>query len=131
MPAVSRRTKKIAVAVIITAPLFVGICLYGYFDPEQSRWFPKCLFLTLTGWKCPGCGSQRALHQLLHGHIAAAFHYNALLICAIPLVAFLFSAEWLRDRCPRYYRVSRNPVFSWGIVVVTLLWWVLRNLYGW
>ena len=131
MPAVSRRTKKIAVAVIITATLFVGICLYGYFDPEQSRWLPKCLFLTLTGWKCPGCGSQRALHQLLHGHIAAAFHYNALLICAIPLVAFLFSAEWLRDRCPRYYRVSRNPVFSWGIVVVTLLWWVLRNLYGW
>lgn len=123
--------KKTGIAVLVAAILFLGLWLYGRYDPGQSVWFPKCMFHTLTGWKCPGCGSQRALHQLLQGNIAGAFRYNALLICAAPLLAFLFSAELLKDRFPRYFKASRNPIFSWGVLAVTLLWWLLRNIFGW
>ena len=120
------------VAVLCIAAIFIAVAiLYGSFDPERTRWFPKCLFLSLTGWKCAGCGSQRAIHQLLHGHIGAAFHYNALLISALPLIIFIFTAEALRERCPRLYKASRHPIIPIGVVIVTLLWWVLRNIYGW
>ena len=40
--------------------------IYYKFNPSDIAIFPKCPFLLLTGLKCPGCGSQRAIHSLLH-----------------------------------------------------------------
>ena len=48
------------------------IAVYLIFDPTQSDLFPKCPFMMLTGLKCPGCGSQRVIHALLNGDVAAA-----------------------------------------------------------
>lgn len=107
------------------------VVLYGLFDPAQTGYFPKCPFRWATGLQCPGCGSQRAIHQLLHGKLKAAFQYNPLLVCSLPLLAFLFSADVFRFRYPKLYVASRNPFLSWSILTVILLWWVLRNIFGW
>ena len=123
--------RKMVAVLCIAAILMALLILYGLFDPEQSRWFPQCLFFKLTGWRCPGCGAQRAIHQLLHGNIAAAFRYNALLVCFIPPVAVLLTAGLLRERCPRLYRASHHPAILWSFAILTLLWWVIRNIIGW
>jgi hypothetical protein len=57
------------------------------FDPSTSGVFPPCIFRALTGWQCPGCGSARALHDLLHGHIAAALGSNPVAVVVLPLIA--------------------------------------------
>lgn len=46
----------------------------------------------LTGLWCPGCGSQRALHALLHGHVGTAIGLNVLMMCALPLLAYAYVA---------------------------------------
>lgn len=119
------------VAVLCIAAILIVAVIYGSFDPARTPWFPKCLFLSLTGWKCAGCGSQRALYQLIHGHLRAAFEYNALLISSIPLILFVFTAEALRERCPVLYKISRNPAIPILVIVATIAWWILRNIYGW
>ncbi|MFF5967316.1 DUF2752 domain-containing protein [Streptomyces collinus] len=45
-------------------------------DPTRAGRFPACPFRTVTGFDW--CGSQRALHELTHGHLAAAADYNLL-----------------------------------------------------
>ena len=45
---------------------------------------PPCLFLSLTGLQCPGCGSTRALIHLLHGELRAAWRMNALFVLLLP-----------------------------------------------
>lgn len=112
---------------MIAALLFV---LYGLLDPAQHP-FPKCPFYLASGWKCPGCGSQRAIHQLIHLKVESAFEYNALLVLFIPVVSFLIVADAMKSKYPSLYRISRSPALSWGIPVIILLWWILRNLYGW
>ena len=77
-----------------------------------------------------GCGSQRALHQLLHLRVGAAFGYNACLVLFIPVLLFLFSAELLRDKAPGYYRASRHPALGWTALGLILLWWVFRNIFN-
>lgn len=97
-------------------------------DPALSRFYPICLFHSMTGLLCPGCGSSRAVHQLLHGHIATAFKCNAILVVSIPIVAFLFLRHSL-------YRRSRPPkpaplrgVYLVVAALVLLLFAIFRNL---
>jgi hypothetical protein len=63
--------------------------------PGASHLYPRCLFHEATGLLCPGCGATRALAALLHGHLAEAMHWNALIVLLLP-VALLYgtSALW-------------------------------------
>ena len=121
--------RKIAFTLAVTA-ILLGIVVYYTFDPSEGTWFPKCPFYWASGYKCPGCGSQRALHHLLHFHLKEAVRYNALLVFSIPLLLFLIVADIRKNRWPAVYRLSRNPVLSWGILAAILLWWLLRNVFN-
>lgn len=110
--------------------LLAIVAVYFMFDPSTMH-FPRCPFLVLTGWRCPGCGSQRAVHALLHGDIAAAWNFNAALVAALPLIALLLVAETVRTRHSRFYlRVNSTPMLI-GCAVALLLWWLARNIFGW
>lgn len=121
--------KKAGIVLIVIAA-FLAIYVYATFDPATVS-FPQCHFYRLTGLRCPGCGSQRALHQLLHLRVGAAFQYNACLVLFIPVILFLLFADVTRYKFPKLYFASRNPVLSWSILAVILLWWILRNVFGW
>jgi hypothetical protein len=51
--------------------------------------FPECPFHRLTGLYCPGCGTIRAIHALLHGDPLSAFRYNPLAVLSLPLLILL------------------------------------------
>ena len=112
----------------IAAMLVVAAVIYYVYDPATTP-FPRCPFLVLTGWECPGCGSQRAIHSLLHLDFAAAWRYNAMLVLSIPYVVLLVVAEWLgRRRQSRLYRVLNSEVLIWSYFVLVVAWWILRNV---
>jgi len=52
-------------------------------DPATSPIFPPCPWRAATGWLCPGCGSARALHALLHGSVTDALRLNGLAVAAL------------------------------------------------
>lgn len=117
----------VAVAVIVIA----GIAIYSTFDPSTVRFFPRCTFLTLTGLKCPGCGTQRAIHALLHGNFLEAVRFNAMMVASVPLLALYGYAEIVRKRKPRFYnKVNSTPIIL-TIFLLVVLWWILRNVFGW
>lgn len=107
------------------------VFVFFRFNPENSNLFPKCIFLQLTGYKCPGCGSQRAIHSLLNLHIAEAFRYNALLVSMIPLIALMFLAIILRKKFPKFYNLLNSIPLIIFLLCITILWWILRNICGW
>lgn len=116
--------------IIVTAVIVGIIMVYFMMDPVTSRFAPKCFFHHLTGWQCPGCGSQRMLHALLHGDIAEAWNYNALLLCALPLLIPMLWLELDARRHPRLYmKVHSLPVII-TISVIIIAWWILRNIFG-
>jgi hypothetical protein len=102
------------------------ITLLYLFDPETSAGFLPCPFRRITGLLCPGCGAQRAIHDILHGRIDEAFRHNAALVIAIPLLGI----QWA---IPRITPTRWNPVHDNRIVflwmALLLGWAVLRNLF--
>ncbi len=119
------------IILLVAAFLLVLGLVYYALDPSSSTLFPRCTFLSLTGYKCPGCGSQRAVHALLHGDLAAAFRYNALLLIAIPWIALCLFAESRRTRTPRLYARLNAPLLIWLFLAMVLIWWLLRNIFNW
>lgn len=124
-----RRTILIIVIAAV-ALLSIGAVYYAL-DPSTTSAFPRCTFLQLTGYKCPGCGSQRAIHALLHGDVAAAFKYNAILFIFVPWIVLCLYTEVQRKRNPRLYARMHAPVLLWALLIILLLWWLLRNIFGW
>lgn len=54
--------------------------------------FPPCIFHSLTGLYCPGCGGTRACRLLLSGHIFQSFLYHpGVVLAAAIYVWFMIS----------------------------------------
>jgi hypothetical protein len=110
------------------ALIVVGAILFR-FNPSEHGFFPRCFLKSLTGLDCPGCGGLRAMHQLLHGHILAAFQLNPLLLLMLPLAAFYGLRQLI---CLATGRVLahpfRNPRWLGVFAFVVVAFGVLRNL---
>lgn len=118
----------IAAAIAAAAILLL---VYAKHDPESSWLFPRCMVFSLTGLKCPGCGTQRALHHLLDGDVAGAWNYNAALIVSLPLIALLFGSYAMRGKYERLYLALNSKVMIMSIFFALSGWMVARNIFGW
>ncbi|MCX7835597.1 MAG: DUF2752 domain-containing protein [bacterium] len=120
---------KPASSLLVGMMVGVGIILLYGFDPLTSKFYPPCIFYRLTHWYCPGCGTGRALHALLHLQWKQAFSYNPILF---PMLIFL---GW--DKIRSYYQLSGKwyllpqkwqPYREWILVGVVMLYWIARNI---
>lgn len=106
--------------------LLLGILFLLYWhDPSGSGMHPSCPFHRLTGLECPGCGSQRAVHHLLHGRLAEALAHNALLVVAIPLA--IVHVLVARGQAGRGRPVAKWLIAGWALLIVG--WGIVRNLW--
>jgi len=105
-----------------------AVALIGLYLIEPSpATTPPCPTRALLGFECPGCGSLRAIHNILHLRLSRAFALNpltTLLFPAMPIV--LLSSprtdglDW-RSRHPRYcFALSILSTF------VLLVFWAFR-----
>lgn len=104
------------------------VMLY-FFAPTEYPFYPRCLLHSMTGLSCPGCGSLRAIHKLLHGDVAAAFRFNPLFLLSLPIVACALLAQVVRFRTGRIMFASfQRPVWIWLLLAIILAFGILRNV---
>ncbi len=119
-----RITFGLAVAVMVAA-------IYYVFDPSEiGNLFPRCMFYTFTGYKCPGCGTQRALHALLHGDAGGALRFNAALPVTMLVVGVYLLAEAKRTAWPRFHMALNSRRAALAVAAAIMAWWLMRNLLG-
>jgi Protein of unknown function (DUF2752) len=102
-------------------------CAYLYaFDPRSTAPYPQCLFWRTTGLLCPGCGSARALHALLHLQVAAALHFNPFAVVLVPSLVAAALMEWV-SRTPTWL-TRLSPWVTWFVIASLVVFAVLRNM---
>lgn len=103
-----------------------GVAMYAV-APEKAIWMPPCMFHLLTGLHCPGCGTGRGLHKLLHGDLVGAWRMNPLMVLAVPLLAYLIIGGHRRAR--RGAGAKPLPTWvPWLIMGVIAAFWIARNI---
>jgi hypothetical protein len=122
-------TQKRFFPAVLTGIFLLAVTYLFWFDPAHYRLYPSCPFYFLTGFYCPGCGTLRALHQLLHGRLLAAFRYNPLTVLVLPFLIYAairkVTGLLTGRRLPQIYIRS---VWIWVVFVVVLGFWILRNI---
>jgi len=104
----------------------IGVSIYFVFDPTKVSIFPPCIFHQMTGLDCPGCGAQRALHQLLHGNLLAALRLNAMFVLSLPIFAML--GPRLISRTLKGQPMGIHPRWYWFYLVAWVVFGFLRDL---
>lgn len=118
--------KRLRIASLFGAGA-VGAWVLYTFAPAAYGFYPKCVFFSLTGLQCPGCGITRASHHLLHGRVDEAFRLNPMLFVLIALALFALPSIIKGER-PRFLS---SPIFAWGAFVVISGYWIVRNTPVW
>jgi hypothetical protein len=119
--------------ILLGGALLLGFGAYVFytFSPYDSGIFPRCPVLVSTGFQCTGCGSQRALHDLMHLRIASAFSANPFAVLAIPYLLLGYIAEW-KAATSLFWAGVRKAFFGksaiWVILVFVVVFTVGRNL---
>ena len=112
----------------LLATVAVGAAVLWQFDPNVAgNPLPPCPSLWLTGLFCPGCGTTRALHALLHGDLPDALAMNPLMVLSLPAVAVLLAQAL--DVLPKPLEPLARRLANaraWAVVVIGYA--VLRNL---
>ena len=112
----------------LLAAAAVGAAVLWHVNPnEAGNPLPPCPSLWLTGLFCPGCGTTRALHALLHGDLPGALAMNPLMVLSLPPVAVLLAHELQllpKSLAPLAKRLGNAR--AWAVVVIGYA--VLRNL---
>jgi Protein of unknown function (DUF2752) len=105
------------------------VATLGIFDPATSGVFPPCPVRYLTGWYCPGCGSLRAMHQLLHGNLHAAWALNPLTVLLLPFLIYgVVSYALFEIRGQHLPRLFLPAVWIRALCAVIILFGIARNI---
>jgi hypothetical protein len=122
-----RPLRRHLAAGLVAAALAVAVLL-RYVDPFRSGGLlPPCPLFALTGLYCPGCGTTRALHSLVHFDLPLALTMNPLMVLCLPLFAWLLAdlAGWRPPALERWQARVRDAR-PWAVVVLGYA--LLRNL---
>jgi len=113
-------------ALLIASLASLGVLFF--LDPGKTHLLPPCPLRAMTGLDCPGCGSTRAVHAILHGDPAAALRLNPLLLLYSPFVGqFLLSAVSLAVTGRPLPEPRVRPSVTWLVLSVIVAFWICRN----
>lgn len=130
IPVEADRARQLMITAGVWLSLAAVAIFLFFFNPASpaNQWFPKCPFRLVTGMQCPGCGSTRALYQLLHLHPIAAFKLNPLMVLTLPFIVYGFlgfTRSAIMGRPQR--RLFIPPIYLWAWLFLLIFFWVFRN----
>ncbi len=96
-------------------------------NPASIDVLPACPFHSITGLKCPGCGSMRALHLMFRGEFEAAVYHNFIAILLFPVAMLSVILAVIRG-IDLFDRLTK-PLIYRIILAGVLIFFISRNVF--
>ena len=117
------------VCYVLIVVVLLGI-LYGKWCEMTHLGIP-CLFHTVTGKYCPGCGITRMCLNLLRFKFKAAFRSNIAIFLMLPIggiIAFRWTISYIMYGKKQFTKWEERIFIV--MVVILVIFGILRNLNG-
>lgn len=128
MKILARFTERQKAWLLLGGVLLFVAFLFLY-NSKTMHFVPRCPFYWTTGFYCPGCGTTRGLHRLLHGDIIGALHANVLMIVTVPYILHRFinylTVNLFNRKLPE---ITLSPVWVKILAGFAIVFWIVRNI---
>ena len=123
---VNRLLYRIGLGVIITGIVFY--ILQTYMSLDFFSFLPECYFHKYTGYFCFGCGSTRAVRELLKGHFLKSGYYNM----NIPYLFLIFSYFMISYSTMiitkgKIQCMKIRPVHGYIVILISVIQFLIKN----
>lgn len=121
--------KKRLLKSLLTAGIVLVVGLSYYAFIKLTGLGIPCIFHSLTGLHCPGCGVSRMCIALLQLDLATAFQSNAFWMVLWPFLAVYGLFKWVE-----YLKTGRTVNRRWEtpvsavLLAIALIFSILRNI---
>ena len=121
--------KKRLLKSLLTAGIVLAVGLSYYAFIKLTGLGIPCIFHSLTGLHCPGCGVSRMCIALLQLDLATAFQSNAFWMVLWPFLAVYGLFKWVE-----YLKTGRTVNRRWEtpvsavLLAIALIFSILRNI---
>jgi hypothetical protein len=108
-----------------------GLVVYYFYQNNPAKNttpFAVCMTKRIANIDCPGCGGQRAFHQLLNGNFIEAGKLNIFIYFFAPLLTYIFLSFALKPFDINLPDIDISTKNLGLILLLLLLFTLLRNL---
>lgn len=120
--------KRAQRTIIIIAGFLIAGLLYGMFFSVTGIGVP-CLFRTITGFLCPGCGITHMCVALMEGDIPKAIQSNSVIFFLLPFILYLLAVQLFWYIKTGTMKVSkRENIMAYVMIVILVGYGIVRNL---
>ena len=111
--------------------IIFGIGFVYYLWVMITDIYIPCVFRTLTGFKCPGCGITHMLVAVSRFDFVCAFRENPLMFVCLPLwgISYGISRIYYIKTGEKLYGGKIVSFLEWSFVFLILIFWIVRNMY--
>lgn len=120
------KTDRIRFTVSCALKILLAGILYYVFISVTGKTIP-CLFRSITGLKCPGCGITTLCRYLIKFRVVDAVKCNIGLTLLFPFICHVIARETYNFvNCKQ----SVKNYEAVAIIIMLLIWGVIRNIVG-
>ena len=115
--------------IFVFVVLVVGL-VYKY-RPEIFSLVMPCLFHTLTGFYCPGCGGTRAIFAFFQGDFLISFFYHPFVMYGIGVGGYFMGTHTIQRLLGNRWKFTmkfRN-FYLWMALILICGNFLLKNLF--
>lgn len=123
----SRRARARSALILLTMIAAAGAVFLR--NPRSYGMGVLCPTRRYFGFYCPGCGSTRAAHDLLHGQFGSAFANNPAGVgLGTPVVVWLVAMLLLGATRGYAWRIRTPATVGWWVTILLVLYMAARNI---
>lgn len=133
----NQKNKKISCAVclinvcliVLTGMTVIYLKKRGITAEWVLSFLPSCVFHSMTGLYCPGCGGTRAVLELMKGHLLQSLWYHPIVLYVVILYI-----RYLLEHIFRWLSSGKYPIicgyrswYGYGAAVIIIINLVIKN----
>ena len=109
--------------------IFLSYLLIAKFSNFRTFFHLPCLFRTLTGYYCPGCGGTRAVQALVHVELLRSLRCHPAVLPGV-VMSIVF---WIGMTCekivrPNIKRFKLRRIYFYVVLGIVMIQWIVKNV---
>ncbi len=113
--------------IAATVVVVIFVLLVTIYPPSIKWISQECVFLSITGRYCPGCGGTRSVLYLIKGDIVKSFIYHPVVLYVGVVYGYYLCRQTIGLLQKEKKIIKVHNLAIWMMIALIFLNWIIKN----